>query len=240
MVTESNAVEVWDRPTRWLHWINALLSVVVVALGLLFMFRKEVGLADAKLSIMNAHAFVGYGLAVGIGIRLVWGFFGNEHVRYGSVLPRASTFGEALREGVAIAANRPYRHEAGHGALGRLSTTAMLSLFLLMFASGAFQAGIDLKHPPIWNAIVGYVAKPGVEPARVELKDADVADPTKVKRVRRIRALAVKTHSYASYALMALLACHVAGVLLKERRHGGALLSSMLTGRKIFAEPPAD
>jgi Ni/Fe-hydrogenase 1 B-type cytochrome subunit len=161
-------------------------------------------------------------------------------VRFGSVLPRASTFGEALREGVAIARNRPYRHDVGHGALGRLSTTAMLSLFLLMFGSGAYQAGIDLKHPPLWNVISGYIAKPGVDPARVELKNAELADPAKVAKVRRIRTIAVRTHSFASYALMALLVLHVAGVLLKESRHGGALLSSMITGKKVLAEPQRD
>jgi cytochrome b len=242
MVTALHEHAVWDRPTRVLHWVNALLSLLVIAFGLLFMFRKDLGIEgpEPKLSIMGAHAIVGYCLAVGIGLRLLWGFFGNAHVRYGSVLPRGSTFGEALREGAAIVRNRPYRHDAGHGALGRLSTTAMLSLFLLMFGSGAFQAGIDLKHPPLWNAISGYVAKPGVDPARVELKNAELADPAKVARVRTVRTVAVRTHSLASYALMALLVGHVAGVLLKESRHGGALLSSMLTGKKILAEPPPD
>src|SRR5690242_10871282 len=120
--------EVWDRPTRFLHWINAILSLFVIALGLLFMSRKALGIegAEPKLAIMSAHATVGYCLAVGIGLRVLWGFFGNEHVRFRSVLPRAGTFAEALREGASIAGNRPYRHDPGHGALGRLSTTAML------------------------------------------------------------------------------------------------------------------
>jgi Ni/Fe-hydrogenase 1 B-type cytochrome subunit len=231
---------VWDRPTRWLHWLNALLSLLVIGMGLLFMFRKDLRIegAEAKLSIMSAHSVLGYCLAVGVGARIAWGFFGNVHVRFASVLPRAGTWREALREGAAIASNRPYRHDVGHGALGRLSTTAMLGLFLLMFASGAFQAGIDLKHPPLWNAVAGYVAKPGVPASRVELKNAEVASPEKVAKVRKLRTVAVRTHSFASYALMALLVLHVAGVLLKETRHGGALLSSMITGRKIFADPP--
>jgi len=162
---------VWDRPTRVLHWVNALLSLLVVAMGLLFMFRKELRIEGAapKLAIMEAHSIVGYALAVGIGARVLWGFFGNQHVRYRSVLPERKTLGEALREGRAILRREPYRHELGHGALGRLSTTAMLSLFLLMIASGTVQAGLDLKHPPLWTVVSSYVAKPGVDPARVEL-----------------------------------------------------------------------
>jgi len=233
---------VWDRPTRWLHWANALLAALVVAMGLLFMFRSNLGLdgKGAKVSIMSAHSLLGYCLALGVCTRIFWGFLGNRHVRWRSILPTASTPKAAMSEALAIVGDRPWQHELGHGPLGRLSTTFMLIMFLMMFGSGAVQAATDLHHPPLWSAIAGYVAKPGSDRAPGDLRDKAAVDSKKAGRVLLLRKVAVRVHSLTANVLIALLVLHVLGVSLKEARHGGALLSSMITGRKIFASPPAD
>jgi cytochrome b len=239
---ELRSYEVWDRPTRVLHWTNALLAMLVVALGLLFMFRSNLAIDGkaAKVSIMSVHSVLGYCLALGVCARIVWGFGGNRHVRWPAVLPTRDTPKQALGEAAAIAAGRPFHHELGHGPLGRLSTTFMLAMFLLMFGSGAVQAATDLKHPPLWNAMAGYVAKLGSNRAPADLRDKTVIDSDKARHVLALRSVAVRVHSVTANLLIALLVLHVLGVSLKELRHGGGLLSSMLTGRKVYASPPDD
>ncbi len=233
---------VWDRPTRWLHWINALLALFVVGMGLLFMFMSDLHISgkDAKFSIMRTHVLLGYCLALGVCARIFWGFRGNRYVRWRSILPNAKTPQDALLEASAIVNNRPYRHDLGHGPLGRLSTTFMLALFLTMFASGSLQAAADLHHPPLWTAISAYVAKPGSSRPPTDLGDKEMVDASKTARVFLLRKVAVRVHSIAANVLIGLLVLHVVGVSLKEIRHGGGLLSSMITGRKVFASPPTD
>jgi Ni/Fe-hydrogenase 1 B-type cytochrome subunit len=39
-MTELRSYPVWDAPTRWFHWINALCIVVLTALGLAILYSK--------------------------------------------------------------------------------------------------------------------------------------------------------------------------------------------------------
>ncbi len=55
------AYRVWDRTTRWFHWINALCVIGLAMLGLAILNEKSFGVsADGKVLLKTLHAYVGY------------------------------------------------------------------------------------------------------------------------------------------------------------------------------------
>jgi len=234
--------DVWDRATRWLHWTNAVIFSLSAAVGFLFAFRDDLHIAGraSKIALKELHSVIGYSLLLGVCLRLLWGFFGNSHVRWRAVLPGKDSIQPALREARAILKNQPWRHELGHGPLGRFSTALMFSALLLMLGTGLIRATTDLYYPPFGHFVAAYVAKPGVAASRINPFDDDLRDPVRVRRVGMVQGLAGKLHSLGAWALLGLVLLHVAGVILKEVRHGGGLFSAMFTGKKVFSSPAAE
>ena len=76
------AYDVWDRPTRWFHWINVLAVLGLIGLGLVLLNGKALGISkDGAFLLKKAHVWVGYVFVINLLIRLVWGFFGNRYTR---------------------------------------------------------------------------------------------------------------------------------------------------------------
>lgn len=52
LAKETKRYRVWDKPSRLFHWINALLVLSLIFVGLLMLFRKDLGInaLEAKLS----------------------------------------------------------------------------------------------------------------------------------------------------------------------------------------------
>lgn len=235
---------VWDRTTRILHWYNALCVIAVGAVGFFFQFRDLLDIEGrpSKIALKELHVTFGYALAAGISARLVWGFFGNQNVRYRSIFPGRGTLRAAFEEARALLTRRPYRHDLGHGALGKLSTTVMLALVLTLIGTGLGRAATDLFHPPFGGMVQRYVARPGVDPALVNPLNDEPLDKGRMNRLtNKVKAPLGKVHQVASWALLGVVLLHVCGVVLKDIRHGGAVVSSMVTGDKLYPpESPDD
>src|SRR6266702_3529413 len=80
-------VRVWGPVVRIFHW-----SVVFGCLLNLAIFT------DGKV----AHRLVGYGVALALVVRIVWGFIGTGHARFADFVPRPSalvTYLKALAHG---------------------------------------------------------------------------------------------------------------------------------------------
>ena len=74
---------VWDAPTRWFHWINAVSVVTLMALGLVLLNDGALGMSnDGKVLVKTLHVWVGYLFAGNLSCRLVWAFIGNDHARW--------------------------------------------------------------------------------------------------------------------------------------------------------------
>jgi YHS domain-containing protein len=59
MKLESYAV--WDRPTRWFHWINFACVVALAAIGTAILYDKELGVTEAgKILLKTTHVWFGY------------------------------------------------------------------------------------------------------------------------------------------------------------------------------------
>ena len=52
---------VWDRPTRWFHWINFVCVVALAAIGTAILYDKELGVTDGgKILLKTTHVSVSY------------------------------------------------------------------------------------------------------------------------------------------------------------------------------------
>ena len=60
--------DVWDAPTRWFHWVNALCVLLLIFVGLVFLFRQDLGLkgGEAKIALQKLHVGIGYVFAVNL------------------------------------------------------------------------------------------------------------------------------------------------------------------------------
>jgi cytochrome b len=112
---------VWDWPLRVFHW----LLVVCVAGAWATHY--------AGLEWFDWHRRLGYTTLVLVAFRIVWGFVGTRHARFGSFVrgPRAVTdYLVSLRTGVVAT--------PGHNPLGALSVVAFLLVLLVQAATGLF------------------------------------------------------------------------------------------------------
>jgi len=112
---------VWDWPVRAFHW----LLVVCVAGAWATHY--------AGLEWFDWHRRLGYTTLVLVAFRIVWGFLGTRHSRFGSFLrgPRAvAGYVRSLKTGAATT--------PGHNPLGALSVLAFLVVLLVQAATGLF------------------------------------------------------------------------------------------------------
>lgn len=240
-MSELKSYKVWDAPTRWFHWINAVCVVALVVVGYLILYGRALEISRAgALTLKKIHTWIGYVFVINLLIRIVWGFVGNRYARWGALLPGGRGYLSALGSHVKaflFGHPKPY---LGHNPLGRISMTAMLLLLIVLAVSGLVLAGTDLFYPPLGRWIAQRVAAPGVDPATLVPNAPEMYDKAAMDSMRAMRRPFIVSHLYAYYGLLVIVALHVAGVILTEIREGSNIISATFTGKKIIAGPPAD
>jgi cytochrome b len=232
---------VWDAPTRWFHWINALCVIGLMAIGLVILNASGLGISNAgKVTLKTVHTWIGYGFALNLLWRVVWAFLGNRFARWRAILPGGPGYLHALRSYLAsFLAGHPEQY-LGHNPLARLSVAALFALILIQAVTGVVLAGTDLFYPPIGHWIAQWVAAPGVDPATLVPYSPDLYDKAAWDSMRAFRKPFAVVHLYSFYVLAALVVLHVAAVVVTELKEGGSIVSAMFTGRKIISGTPAD
>ena len=234
MTETPRPVAVWDATTRWFHWINFTSILVLSFVGLVMLFRRELGITEmeTRVAIKQVHVIAGYVFVLNFLWRIIWGFIGNRYARWRAILPSSS---KATREYVAsIRAGHPQQY-AGHNPLGRLSLTAMLVLMLVMAASGLTRAGTDLLFPPFGGAVESYLGGTTVDGEPLTPLNLDKADPERKKGYDALRKVAGTIHLYTAYLLWLLIVIHIAAVVVTEIREGGGIISAMFSGKKMLS-----
>ena len=114
---EEEVVRVWDPLVRIFHW-----SLVA---GIAFAWITSEGLD-------RVHELIGYGVAILIAIRLVWGFVGSKYARFSQFVkgPRATL--AYLRRMVRGKAPR----HLGHNPAGAAMIIALLTTIMVTLVSG--------------------------------------------------------------------------------------------------------
>lgn len=241
------SVELWDLPTRILHWLNATSVIGLLLTGFLFMYRRDLGLhgAEPEAMLQSLHSLIGYVLVTGLAARLLWGFFGNAFVRWSAHLrPLAALEGFFAELRAVLAGDEP----GPHGRLARSAITQVVAIvfFIVMSAqsaTGLVRAGTDLFWPPFGGFVAAELAKPGVDPADINWRTAgELVDPDRGWAISRVAVLAGQLHKYGGYLMLVLVGLHVCGVVTSEVRERSGVVSTMISGRRLIrrsGEPPA-
>lgn len=241
LVDELKVYEVWDAPTRWFHWINALSVMALIGVGIAIMNTGALGVGNpGKILLKTVHVWIGYVFAANLGWRLIWAFFGNRYARWRQMMPGGPGYVRALRSYVsAFVAGSP-QHYLGHNPLGRISVAVLFALIVVQAFTGLFLAGTDLFYPPLGRSIAQWVAAPGVDPSTLVPYAPDLYDKGAYDSMRALRAPVVEAHETGFYVLVIAASLHIAAVVITELRGGGSLISAMFTGRKIIPGRPSD
>lgn len=240
-MTDLKAYFVWDVNIRRFHWINLLCVLGLVAVGVVILNGKALGVStEGKILLKTVHVWIGYVFAVNLLWRLIWAFIGGVHARWQAILPGGQGYMRELRAYITdVRAGRP-RQYLGHNPLGRIAVSLLLLLLLVQAVTGLVLAGTDLFYPPIGSWIAGWIAGPGIDPATLAPYAKDMYDAVAYEAMRAFRKPFITVHYYGFYLLLGLILVHIMAVVVTELREGGNLISAMFTGRKILNEKPVD
>jgi Ni/Fe-hydrogenase 1 B-type cytochrome subunit len=135
-------VYVWELPVRIYHWVNFACVVALVATG--FAIGRPVAVATAAEAYQQywfgwvrvVHFIAAYVFFFNFLVRIYWGFVGNRHARWRSMIPLTRAqwreVGAVLRVDVLLS-KRAEIVSLGHNALAGL-------VYFLSFLACAFQA----------------------------------------------------------------------------------------------------
>jgi cytochrome b len=116
---DSKTVLVWDAPVRIFHWLLALSFA-----GAYFTAESE--------RWRLVHVSMGYTLAGLVVFRLLWGLLGTRHARFANFVRGPQAVTRYLK---SLLSRQP-EHHTGHNPAGALAIVGLLSLALLVAATG--------------------------------------------------------------------------------------------------------
>lgn len=232
---------VWDRNVRWFHWINVLCVLGLIAVGVVILNAKTLGVSnDGKILLKATHVYIGYVFSLNLLWRFIWAFIGGKHARWRAILPKRRGYLKDVGRYVNDLRIGQPRQYLGHNPLGRLAVTIMLLLMLTQALTGLVLAGTDLFYPPFGSWIANWVAAPGVDSTTLVPYTPEMYNETSYEAMRAFRKPFITVHYYGFYVMLAFVVIHVLAVIVTELSVGGSLVSAMFSGKKALSGPPAD
>ncbi len=235
------AYPVWDRTTRWFHWISVLSFIVLVAIGLVMMFSDPIGVTDqGKIFLKTAHSWVGYVFVINLLWRFVWAFVGNRFARWGAILPFGKVYKaqmNAYLQGRKIGRQVKF---LGHNPLARWSVMVMLVLMAAQGATGLVLSSTDIYAAPFGHQMKQWVAADKSALDQIKPYDKTNIDPVAYKEMREFRKPFRALHTWLFYLLALSVVIHIAAVVRAENRERSGLTSAMFSGEKHFHDKPFD
>ncbi|QYJ69899.1 cytochrome b/b6 domain-containing protein [Shewanella sp. FJAT-51649] len=238
---EMQSYRVWDRPTRLFHWINLILVLALIIVGGMMMFRSDLGITElsGKIGLKTMHVIIGYGFAINLLIRLVWGFVGNKYARFSHMFPNTNSKSELQSYKAELAAGKNPQY-LGHNPKGKFAVLAIMLLLVTIMITGLIRAGTDIYYPPLGSTVQSYLAAADVEPNSLKPYDATGVDTDKANAIKPMKGLAGEVHVYAVYLLMLLIVLHVFAVIYTEVKRQPGIISAMFSGKKLIQGQPKD
>ncbi|MCW8901578.1 MAG: cytochrome b/b6 domain-containing protein [Gammaproteobacteria bacterium] len=233
--------KVWDAPIRVFHWVNFISVISLIFLGLIMLYKKDLGITsvDAKIALKELHIIFGYIFVLNLTWRVIWGFIGSKYARWRYIFP-GKGFVKSTRRYIKSVVDGDTQQYIGHNPLGRLAISIIILLLLTLSVTGLIRAGTDVYYPPFGSYVSEYIASPGVNPDSIIPYNSTGTDATKVKNLKAFKRPFGKVHIYSAYTLMLFIFLHIFFVVLTEIREGGSLISAMFTGKKLLNKKPAD
>jgi cytochrome b len=140
-------VKVWDLFVRVFHWSLVGLFVIAYATG------------D---EVQRVHIAAGYAIGALLALRILWGFVGPRHARFGSFIRSPREVLVYLRHVLLFRAPRHLGHNPAGGVM-IIALMAMLSATCLtgyMMTTDAYWGAkwVEETHEVLANATVGLIA----------------------------------------------------------------------------------
>lgn len=235
---QGQTYRVWGKPIRVFHWLNLLLVLSLIFVGLIMLFKREIGITslEAKIGLKELHVVIGYLFAANLFIRILWGFLGDRFAKFSSNMPKIAEikkYKAALRKGD----NPQY---IGHNPVGKLAVVIIMLTLVIIMLTGLIRAGTDIYYPPFGGVITEFIAADGVDAASIKPYDETGVDKAKLAEVKPYKSIAGTVHLYLVYFLLLLIVLHVVGVILAELKHQPGIISAMFSGKKRLEGTPLD
>lgn len=135
--TTVRTIKVWDLPVRLFHW--AIVALVAAA-GV----TGKMG-GDA----MEIHLWAGYGVAVLVVFRFLWGWVGTPYARFGHFvrgIPSVLAYGRQLVRGETP-------DQPGHNPLGGWMVVLLLAVLAFQAGTGLFANDDILTEGPLFELV---------------------------------------------------------------------------------------
>ena len=235
---------VWDRTTRWFHWLNVFCVLALMAVGLIIFNSKVLGVnGDGKVLLKTIHVYTGYVFIVNLVWRLIWGFIGNKYARWKAILPVGKAYWCSLLTYIIAMKRGEAAQYLGHNPVGRLMVIFLFILLTTQAMTGLVLAGTDLYLPPFGHSIAEWIAGEGatsVEIANLKPGVKEGLNSEAYAEMRAFRKPIITTHMYVFCTLLVSILLHVVAVVVTEVREGNGLISAMFTGKKVVTKNPVD
>jgi cytochrome b len=129
------AMPVWDSPVRLFHW------TLVLLIGFSWL--------SGEMEWMEWHMYSGYAVLALVLFRILWGFVGSTHARFGDFLYGPG----ALIAYVRTLPSRTAAKFAGHNPLGGISVVLVLLCVLVQAGTGLFSNDDILTEGPLYKHV---------------------------------------------------------------------------------------
>ncbi|WP_376697279.1 cytochrome b/b6 domain-containing protein [Wenzhouxiangella sp. EGI_FJ10305] len=191
----TSSTRVWDPVVRVGHWL------LVAGFFTNYIMEDEV---------MGLHVWIGYSIVAIVLLRVLWGFVGTEHARFGDFVRSPSTVSQYLGN---LFRGRA-RHYRGHNPAGGIMILLLLACMAALAFSGIVLYALEENAGPL----AGWVVEAGEDGAQA-LWSAD-------------EHFWEDTHEVLVNLMLGLVIVHVVGVVVTSRLHRENLVRAMITGRK--------
>ena len=211
-------VAVWDPLVRIGHWV--LLAAFATAY-----------LTEGRL--ISLHSWAGYTVGGIVLVRVLWGFIGPRHARFGDFLYSPGQVLRYLRDLLGFRSRR----YLGHSPAGGVLTIALLLMLAATVTTGMLAYG-DTKHagPLAFLFPTPAAESPAAEAPLFPSLDEEAAAGTGAVSdgdpFRRADRPSVELHETFVNLTLLLVVLHIGGVVLASFAHRENLARAMVTGRK--------
>ncbi len=231
----------WSPSVRWFHWINVLTILCLIFIGLIMLYKKEIGITslEAKIGLKELHVIIGYIFVTNLLVRFIFGFIGPTSAKFSSFLP-GKGFRQSLKNYHTSLKSGEIQQFIGHNPVGKLAVTLLFTLLIILSISGLIRAGTDIYYPPFGSIVTNYIAQEGVDPDQLKPYQAEGVNKDKQASIKPFKSLFGKIHLYTAYFLMLVAMIHIIAVVRAEVKEEDNIVSSMISGKKLISGKPED
>ncbi|MGR9073983.1 MAG: cytochrome b/b6 domain-containing protein [Gammaproteobacteria bacterium] len=197
MTTVKKTVKVWDPIVRIGHWILA------IAFFTAYLTEDD---------WLTQHVWAGYLVGAVVLIRVIWGFIGSRHARFGNFVRRP---GKTLLYFKNLITGKP-QHYIGHNPAGGLMVLALLASLAGTTLTGLKLYAVEENKGPL--AVAMQSKSEGFESGFTVDKEAE--------------EIWEELHETFANLTLFLVFLHVGGVVASSIVDRENLVKAMLTGKK--------